>query len=206
MILGCIIRLTEGEKFYLIHSSRLTKIFVSGDVFCLFLQATGGDLQAAAGKHQDSDKRFAKIAEKLPEYIIIEGLCAQIVFFGFLLVVAVFHYRGRRHFATLDPRTTCCEHLYTLYGTSTLILVRSVFRVVDSVQGNNGYLLRHEVFLYIFDAILMLTVMATMGVSHLRNIATMLKVRNCSGSTMESQSQIGNSGMKNNGSWYRSRV
>jgi hypothetical protein len=51
------------------------------------------------------------------------------------------------------------RHLYNLYFTSGLIMVRSIFRVIEYIQGNSGYLLSHEVFLYIFDALLMLAVM-----------------------------------------------
>jgi hypothetical protein len=51
------------------------------------------------------------------------------------------------------------RHLYNLYIASTLIIVRSVFRVIEYLQGNSGYLLSHEVFLYLFDALLMLAVM-----------------------------------------------
>jgi hypothetical protein len=38
-------------------------------------------------------------------------------------------------------------------------MFRSIFRVVEYLQGNNGFLLRHEYFLYIFDALLMFIVM-----------------------------------------------
>jgi hypothetical protein len=47
-----------------------------------------------------------------------------------------------------------------------LILVRSLFRVAEYVSGNNGYLLRHEGFLYGFDAALMLCVMVIFNVVH----------------------------------------
>ena len=38
-------------------------------------------------------------------------------------------------------------------------MARSIFRVAEYLMGNNGYLLRHEYFLYIFDAVLMFLVM-----------------------------------------------
>lgn len=182
MILGRIIRLTDGERFSLIRSSQLTKLFVGGDALCFFLQATGGGIQATAGKHLGSDKRFAKIAGKLGEYIIVGGLGCQMVFFGFFVVVAaVFHFRGRRRFAALDASITWRKHLHTLYGTSLLILFRSVFRIVEYVQGNNGYLLRHEVFLYTFDALLMAAVMIALNIFHPGDIATMLAIERFSG-------------------------
>lgn len=46
-----------------------------------------------------------------------------------------------------------------LYSTNALILLRSIFRVVEYAMGNDGYLMQHEVFLYLFDAAPMLLVM-----------------------------------------------
>ncbi|CAO2653472.1 Nn.00g028830.m01.CDS01 [Neocucurbitaria sp. VM-36] len=58
------------------------------------------------------------------------------------------------------------RHLYNLYFASTLIMIRSIFRVAEYIQGNAGYLLSHEVFLYIFDAVLMLLVLVSFNWSH----------------------------------------
>lgn len=58
------------------------------------------------------------------------------------------------------------RHLHNLYLASTLIMVRSIFRVVEYIQGNAGYLLSHEAFLYIFDATLMLLVMVSFNWIH----------------------------------------
>jgi RTA1 like protein len=49
--------------------------------------------------------------------------------------------------------------MIALYVGSLLILIRSVFRIVEYLQGWQGYLLGHEAFIYIFDATLMLIVM-----------------------------------------------
>lgn len=38
------------------------------------------------------------------------------------------------------------RHLGVLYITSGLVLVRSVFRVVEYIQGQDGYFLRHEIY------------------------------------------------------------
>lgn len=46
-----------------------------------------------------------------------------------------------------------------LYGTSALIMVRSIFRVVEYVMGRDGYPLQHEWTLYVFDALLMVLAM-----------------------------------------------
>jgi hydrogenase/urease accessory protein HupE len=48
------------------------------------------------------------------------------------------------------------EVLAMLYAVSVLIMVRSVFRVIEYVMGTDGYLSRHEWPLYVFDGLLML--------------------------------------------------
>lgn len=46
--------------------------------------------------------------------------------------------------------------MHMLYGVSALIIVRSIFRIVEYVMGTDGYPLRHEWTLYLFDTIPML--------------------------------------------------
>lgn len=47
-----------------------------------------------------------------------------------------------------------------LYAVSVLIMVRSVFRVIEYAMGYNGCLLKNERSLYIFDALPMFSVVA----------------------------------------------
>lgn len=106
---------------------------------------------------------------KTGEHIIIAGLFVQIIFFGFFIVVAVlFDLKLRKYpiprcFARGVPWR---KHLNILYATSFLILVRSVFRLVEYIQGNQGYLLHHEVYLYVFDSLLIFIAMITFNVVH----------------------------------------
>lgn len=51
-----------------------------------------------------------------------------------------------------------------LYVASGLIFVRSLFRLIEYIEGNGGVLLSSEVYLYIFDALLMLGVVAVTAV------------------------------------------
>ena len=116
---------------------------------------------------------------KKGERIIVGGLFVQLVFFGlFVITAAVFQRKGAAYLKSLPKDITWKKHLFALYGTSILILIRSVFRVIEYLQGNNGYLLRREVFLYVFDAALMLGVMVIMNVVHPGDIAIMLKKKN----------------------------
>ena len=102
-------------------------------------------------------------------HIVVAGVGVQIAFFGFFMIVAfIFHGRVRHH-PTPKSQSNALpwqKHMYALYAASMLIMVRSIFRVVEYMQGNNGYLMRHEWFLYIFDALLMFTVLVIYNLVH----------------------------------------
>ena len=53
-----------------------------------------------------------------------------------------------------------------LYVASLFIMVRSMFRVVEYIQGRGGYLMSKEVWLYIFDGVLMFCVTVLFNVVH----------------------------------------
>lgn len=123
----------------------------------------------------------------LGQNIVIGGLIIQILSFGFFLVAAViFHIRINRNLTSQSCELPWRRHINTLYAASILILARSVFRVVEYLQGFSGYLLSHEVFLYIFDAVLMLAVMILFNVVHPSEITNLL----CRGNPTGGSSQL----------------
>ncbi|KAK5689536.1 hypothetical protein LTR97_012876 [Elasticomyces elasticus] len=148
--------LVDGEKYSLIRKKFLAKSFVASDLICFFVQLGGAGLMssshattAATGSH-----------------IVLAGLLVQILIFGFfVLVAAVFHRRMKAEptakvasIATLKNKTQWQKYLYLLYGTSALVLVRNVARVAEFIEGFEGFIILHEVFLYVFDAVPMLVV------------------------------------------------
>lgn len=64
------------------------------------------------------------------------------------------------------PTSTWQKHFFGLYLASCLILARSVFRVAEFGQGYNGAMMKDESLVFIFDGILMLTVLITFNYSH----------------------------------------
>jgi hypothetical protein len=111
------------------------------------------------------------------EHIIIGGLVVQLLFFGcFVITGAIFHIRMRK-----VPTTKICSgsipwerQLFALYGASILILIRSIFRLIEYAQGNDGYLISHEVFLYIFDSVFMLATMVLLSWIHPSEVTALL--------------------------------
>jgi hypothetical protein len=172
IILGRIILLTDGEKHSLIPLKWLTKIFVLGDVFSFLLQGGGGGIQSSG----------TLSAMKTGEKLIVVGLFVQLAFFGFFVVVAgLFHRRltqyGHLSMAVDIRALPWKRHLIALYVSSGLILVRSVFRVIEYLMGNAGYLLKHELYLFVFDAVLMFVVMVVFNFIHPSEITELYQAR-----------------------------
>ncbi|KAI5459414.1 RTA1 like protein-domain-containing protein [Mariannaea sp. PMI_226] len=166
MILGRIILLTEAEHYAIVKRRWLTKTFVMGDVLSFLLQSSGGGMMAIAS------------LTNLGEKVIVIGLFVQLIFFGcFLSVAAVLHRRLSRNPTprSLEPAVRWKHYLITLYVAGSLILVRSVFRVIEFIQGNRGALVRSEVYVFVFDGLLMLVVLVWMNWFHPSEIGLLLR-------------------------------
>ncbi|RSM10751.1 hypothetical protein CEP52_003396 [Fusarium oligoseptatum] len=173
MILGRLIRTLDAQHLFFIPVNWVTKIFVAGDVLSFTLQASGGAL--ASGKTID--------LYRLGEKVIVAGLFVQIGIFGlFVISTALFHSKIRKNPTPVASHGDIPgkRHLGALYITSALILVRSIFRVIEYLQGNDGYLISHEVFLYVFDALLMAAVMVIFLVSYVDDLASTRKDKEAS--------------------------
>ncbi|KAJ5991592.1 hypothetical protein N7522_011799 [Penicillium canescens] len=158
MALGRIIFMLNGENFSLIRLKWLTKIFVTGDVLSFLMQASGAGIMVKDTTNPSTGER-----------IIIGGLLVQIIFFGFFMITAlVFQSRIVSNPTGMSNELLSLwrRHLTALYITSVLILVRSIVRVVEYIQGYDGYLMKQEVFIYVFDGLLMLVAMLVLQYIH----------------------------------------
>ncbi|KAG5287257.1 7-aminocholesterol resistance protein RTA1 [Histoplasma ohiense] len=168
MELGRIIAILQGEKLSIIRRTWMTKIFVSGDILSFVVQGAGGGIMSSGAKSNLS----------LGQKVIIVGLCIQLTCFGlFVIVSAIFHRRmaARPTTASLSIQVPWHKYMYSLYAVSSLIIIRSIFRVVEYIQGADGILLRHEFYLYVFDAALMWILMVVLNAVHPGVISELLK-------------------------------
>ncbi|KEF61859.1 uncharacterized protein A1O9_03430 [Exophiala aquamarina CBS 119918] len=182
MILGRTIRAVHGEALSPIRPTWLTKIFVTGDVLCFLIQMAGGGMLAGA----EGDKKRADLGK----FTILAGLFLQIVLFAVFIVVSYIFYNRLRKQPTprsRQPEIRWLTMLYVLFGVSMLITVRNIFRVVEYAAGEDGYLLTNEWPMYVFDATLMLSVVAIL----LWWFPTLIRPRNAyMMDTLESQAPL----------------
>ncbi|KAF4550955.1 RTA1-like protein 5 [Elsinoe fawcettii] len=153
MSLGRIILMVEADHLALIRTRWLTRLFVTGDVLSFVVQAL-------ADSKSESDR-----ANK----IVIIGLIIQVLFFGLFMLTALRLQQRLRREPTgksLELHNVWRKHLFALYGTSGLVMLRSIFRLIEYAQGQDGYLLSVEWPLYVFDAVPMVLVMVVLNFIH----------------------------------------
>jgi len=145
MTLGRIIRSVAGEHLSIIPVKSLTRTFVLSDILSFAVQGGAIGLIIVGGQKA-----------VIGTYIVIAGFFIQIIgLTTFFISAAVFH-RRMMHNPTrkaLQNDVPWVQGLYMLYISCALVMVRSVFRVIEYIDGQDGYLLAHEWSLYIFDSL-----------------------------------------------------
>ncbi|KAF9984379.1 hypothetical protein BGZ75_004068 [Mortierella antarctica] len=146
----------EKSRFSFIPPRVVGRTFVWSDIITFFIQMAAGGLQAAGG---DDNQTMAELGDKL----FLVGVSAQglsYLLFTALLTVALQRLIADRKQNSsglagtgwwgLDRNTTFIAN--ALYFSSIFIILRSVYRVVEFTQGYSGYLISHEVYLFVLDA------------------------------------------------------
>ncbi|KAF7114723.1 hypothetical protein CNMCM5793_009674 [Aspergillus hiratsukae] len=145
----------------------ITPIFVGFDVVALLLQLGGAVLITSAdGNSSDAKDKF-----DLGRKIALVGVVIQMIAFGLFSIAAFrFNFTSKRfaksageQIEMLDssgarskgPRKSAnWNALLRVVNFSTLmILIRSVYRLVEFTEGKYGYINTHEWCLYVFDAL-----------------------------------------------------
>ncbi|CAI7637645.1 unnamed protein product [Penicillium discolor] len=145
----------------------ITPIFVGCDIIALLLQLGGAVMISAV----DATDKDVKNKLNTGKHVAQVGVIIQLVAFGMFAVAAVrFNFTSKRFTGSLSERyENFGEKEYIIGGvvkdknwptllrivnlTTILILVRSIYRLVEFTEGTKGYLSTHEWPLYVFDAL-----------------------------------------------------
>ncbi|KAK3381003.1 RTA1 like protein-domain-containing protein [Podospora didyma] len=152
MVLGRLIRLLDAHHLSIVRTNWLTKIFVAGDVVSFLVQGAGGGILSNAKTKKDQD---------LGNAVLLVGLAVQVVFFGlFIITTVLFHIRiikkpTQRSFSITAPWR---QFILALYASSVLILIRSIFRMIEYGAGSDSVLQQSEAYLLALDGALMFLV------------------------------------------------
>ncbi|KAH8668689.1 RTA1 like protein-domain-containing protein [Xylariales sp. PMI_506] len=184
----------------------VTPIFVAFDIVALLLQATGAALvagvQATATNAEDQLNRGKTLA--------LIGIGLQVTAFGLFSIIATrFHFTSKQFAVALKSKLLIAEGekmatlegsaakfnpnwrviLFAVNASCALILIRSIYRIIEFTEGKTGYVDQYEWFLYVFDALPIFLAATVYNIfppsSYLPNMAFRVSKKiNASGATM----------------------
>ncbi|KAI9151850.1 RTM1 [Paramyrothecium foliicola] len=135
----------SAHRILKVPGRRLTPIFVVCDVLAFLVQGSGSGI-ASSDDWQGSSGRTGR-------YILIGGLAFQLVAFSlFLAVFGRFHVLGNRMAVDTAPQGWR-QVVKSVYVSSSLIMIRCVYRVCEFAEGMDGYAFRTEWLFWVFEAL-----------------------------------------------------
>ncbi|TGO59240.1 hypothetical protein BOTNAR_0166g00080 [Botryotinia narcissicola] len=169
-----LVKAIGGESQSPIRLSRFQKIFLFFDCFSVTILIVGSIFRLMT----NLPVSWIRLGNRL----VMMGLGEQLVFLAiFVFTAAKFQYNisqnpTERISATVEPKSTRNDipykrHLVAMYIASALIAIRSLIRLVENLTGTTGLIRSHEVFLIIFDGVLMLNMMLLFHYIHPSEIA-----------------------------------
>jgi len=170
-------------KFAMIYGNNISRlkpmyysyIFISCDLLSIVLQAIGGGMAASATQNGDSTTSGT--------HIMVAGLAVQVASMSLFIGLCVdFFFRVRKfqkQTDTSDPSSIYEEKylpilknrlfkpfLYAIVVCTILIYIRCIYRLAELAEGWDGYLILHEVYFLVLEALIVFLAAFSMTVLH----------------------------------------
>ncbi|GAA97724.1 hypothetical protein E5Q_04403 [Mixia osmundae IAM 14324] len=139
-----------SPRFYVV-------VFVTADVICLAVQAAGGSIGSLAVVHYEDPKVGTKL--------MLAGIAAQLATTVIFLILAADFAITRRHALTTSSRDVKLVASTTLIVT-LFIVIRGIYRTCELAEGWVGYLIVHQPYFLVFDALLMISCLVLFNIIH----------------------------------------
>ncbi|KAI1743191.1 RTA1-domain-containing protein [Xylaria scruposa] len=162
MTLGRLAAAVDCRRCVPVSPKLLTPLYVLLDLGVVATQLAGSVLPASG------DPSAIELSKKL----VLGGLLAQVAALTIFIIIAQFTQNRIKQMSTPaillndDTLVHWKNHFRAIQLVTLLIIVRSIVRTVEYVQGPEGFVISHEVFIYVFDAAPMWLVMAIYTVLH----------------------------------------
>ncbi|KAJ3140451.1 hypothetical protein HK100_009503 [Physocladia obscura] len=141
-----------GESASPIRASLIAKIFVACDVLSFAIQGAGSGILVSSVQHYTMGTN-----------ILIGGLIIQVISYAsFLTTALVVYSRGKK----LNDEEEWRRMFQALFTGAILVMIRSVFRVIEFAMGYNGPIATNEKFMYVFDFGLVAGAMLLFNIFH----------------------------------------
>ncbi|KAJ4011128.1 hypothetical protein NW766_007763 [Fusarium irregulare] len=185
MMLSKIIIALDADIHSLVPVKTLPKVFIFCDLVSLAAQLTGKSSPRCSKNRANLWKGAAYLVDatlvsqqQTAQLIIVGGLSFQIYFFGFF--TSVLHIVHSRVIEIPTRQSTNLpmhwkRWVIVLYLCCGLILIRSIYRVIEYATGPLGVVQSTEIYFYVFDAGSIFIVAALLNIFHPRQLAGISK-------------------------------
>ncbi|KAF5710083.1 7-aminocholesterol resistance [Fusarium mundagurra] len=149
----------DSQHLSFISLRWLTKLYVLIDIACIVSQFIGAIIPASGEPDAITKGRT----------ILIAGLIVQLCALSIFILTSLYLYiRIRQETGPfLDSSLVRWRRYFrTIEAVTVIMIIRSIVRAVEYLQGQEGFVISHEVFIYLFDASLMFLVMVLFLIVH----------------------------------------
>ncbi|KAF7314105.1 RTA1-like protein [Mycena chlorophos] len=171
IVLGRIIR-RLGPCYSRLSPRAYTRIFLSCDLIALVIQGAGGGIAASA----NSANPNYITTQNLGGHIMLVGIIFQFVAlctYSFFGIDFVRHYHASRPVRAMissDERgemtTRVRLMLWALVLSTSVLFVRSVYRIIELADGWTGTVITTQVYFNLFDGGMVITAIWAMNIAH----------------------------------------
>ncbi|KAG0418751.1 Protein RTM1 [Dictyocoela roeselum] len=145
LLVGRLIR-TAGHQYSVVNAKFVEIGFIISDFLSIGIQSAGAGLVSRGTLAENLDE--ANTGSR----VLIGGLVINLISFCFFAIVTFhFHWSISRHKAGFTGREKWVKMFYALYLSIILLIIRSVYRIVEFSMGFRGYIATHELYFYIFE-------------------------------------------------------
>ncbi|GAA5823601.1 hypothetical protein JCM11251_000693 [Rhodosporidiobolus azoricus] len=150
-ILGMIVR-SIGREYSLLRPSFYLILFCTMDLIAIVVQAVGGGMAAIALKNDDSSSNGT--------HIMVAGVAIQLFAMICFCILGLDVWRRARKDRSYQNRPHPQQGrlraiAFGLTFSSIWLLIRCIYRVIELAEGWTGYLMTHEPYFCVLDAMCM---------------------------------------------------
>ncbi|KPM37669.1 hypothetical protein AK830_g8882 [Neonectria ditissima] len=166
LTLGRIV-VVHGEAISRIKPRTYTTFFLGCDIVSLVVQAVGGGIAASTPL---TDPHTIDIGTN----VLVAGLSIQVAcLFAFSICSLEFLWRVRKNPDMCNPQFTDLTHskrfnmfLFAVFGATTFLFIRTVFRAIELSEGFSGKLANQEVEFMILDGVMVILACICLTICH----------------------------------------
>lgn len=136
-----------GRQYSIVHPKFVEFGFITSDILSIGVQSIGAGLITSGS------------LKNIPigSHVLIGGLGINLVSFCFFGVITIhLHWSIYRRKPDYTGKERWVKMFYALYLSMILLIIRSIYRIVEFSTGFRGYLAIHEVYFYVFECLLII--------------------------------------------------